>query len=255
MEVIVAISNSVARVTLDRPPLNVIDLPFATALANEVEALAPRDGLNAVVLEARGRAFSAGVDVRDHLPDRGAAMIVEFHRACLALWNLPVPVLARVHGPALGGGAELTLVCDVVHASDLATFGFPEIRLGVFPPVAAAMLARVIPPHAAAELMLGGRTVDAAEAYRLGLVTRLAPAAGLDAMVEAQLHDWRALSASSLKVTKQAMRRAGTDGVPGSIAIAERIYLERLLHDADAVEGLQAFLDKRPPRWRADRRP
>src|SRR5437867_11063033 len=129
----VSLSAGVARVVLDRPPLNVIDLEGARELAGALESLRSRPDLSAVVLAARGRAFSAGVDVRDHLPDRGAAMLSEFHRACRLLLDIEVPVVAAVQGAALGGGCELTLICDLVWASDRASFGQPEIKLGVFP--------------------------------------------------------------------------------------------------------------------------
>ncbi|HEY6866672.1 MAG TPA: enoyl-CoA hydratase-related protein, partial [Candidatus Eisenbacteria bacterium] len=202
-----------------------------------------------LVLAARGRAFCAGVDVRDHLPDRGAEMIRTFDHACALLLEIEAPVVAAIQGAALGGGAELALVCDLVWAADVATFGFPEIRLGVFPPVAAAALSGVIPAPRAAELVLTGRVVPAAEAERLGLVNRVVPAAELEAAVASLVEQLAALSPEALRVAKRALRLGRGRPDPRALEAAERIYLEERLEAADAVEGLNAFLEKRPPAW------
>jgi cyclohexa-1,5-dienecarbonyl-CoA hydratase len=245
----VSVERGLARLELDRAPLNVIDLEAAAELAGAIEAASRRDDVAVIALSGRGRAFCAGVDVRDHLPDRGAAMLRAFHRACVALLESPQPVVAIVHGPALGGGCELTLACDLVIASERATFGQPEIRLGVFPPLAAVALPRMIPAHHASELLLTGRIVDAAEAARLGLANRVVDEAGLAAAVEELLGALLALSPTSLRLTKQAMARSRVRPSAGEIAEAESYYVERLMHTPDAVEGLRAFLEKRPPRW------
>jgi cyclohexa-1,5-dienecarbonyl-CoA hydratase len=176
-------------------------------------------------------------------------MLNAFHRACVALWELDVPTVARVHGAALGGGAELTLMCDLVWAAESAAFGFPEIRLGVLPPVAAVTLAARIPAHVAAEMILTGRPIDARAAERFGLANRVVPDAELDRELEQLLRHLTALSASSLRAAKQAMRLARLAPLPAAIAAAEAHYLGRLLDDPDAIEGLNAFLAKRPPHW------
>ena len=243
------VAGGVARVEIDRPPLNVIDLGAALELAAVLEELAVRDDVAVIALSGRGRAFCAGVDVRDHLPDRGADMLRAFHRACLALIEAPQPSVAIVQGAALGGGCELTLCCDLVIASERATFGQPEIRLGVFPPLAAVALPRMIPAHHASDLLLTGRIVNAGEALAIGLVNRVAPEAELGPAAEAKLAELAALSPASLRLTRDVMRRARVRPTTEEIAGAERDYVERLMHTPDAVEGLTAFLEKRPPRW------
>lgn len=245
----VTIERGLARVELDRPPVNVLDLEAAAELAVAIERAAARDDVAVIALAGRGRAFCAGVDVRDHLPDRGADMLHTFHRACLALLGAPQPVVAVVQGAALGGGCELTLACDLVIASERATFGQPEIRLGVFPPLAAVALPRMIPGHLAGELLLTGRTVTAAEAARIGLVNRVVEESTLSAAAEEALGGLLALSPASLRLTKEAMRRSGARPTAEEIGAAERFYVERLMRTPDAVEGLEAFLGKRPPRW------
>jgi len=245
----VTVERGVARLELDRPPLNVIDLPAAREMAVAIEGVAAREDVAVMVLSGRGRAFCAGVDVRDHLPDRGAEMLGAFHRACIALLEARCPVVAVVHGAALGGGCELTLCCDLVVASERATFGQPEIRLGVFPPLAAVALPRMIPAHVAHELLLTGRIVDAVEAARIGLVNRVVPEAGLATAAEEVVAALTPHSPASLRLTKEAMARTRTRPTAGEIAAAERFYVERLMNTPDAIEGLQAFLDKRPPQW------
>jgi cyclohexa-1,5-dienecarbonyl-CoA hydratase len=244
----VTVERGFGRLELDRPPLNVIDLAAAAELEAAARELAARNDVAVIELSARGRAFSAGVDVRDHLPDRGAEMLRAFHRACFALLRAPQPLLTVVQGAALGGGCELTLVCDLVIASRAATFGLPEIRLGVFPPLAAACLPRMIPAHLAAELLLG-RTVDADEALRWGLVNRVAEAGSLAAAAREVRESLLASSPSSLRLAKAAMARSRVRPTEEEVEAAEAFYVERLMNTPDAIEGLQAFLEKRAPRW------
>jgi cyclohexa-1,5-dienecarbonyl-CoA hydratase len=243
------IRDRVARVVLDRPPLNVVDLAAAHELVATLERARREPGLAAVVLAARGRAFCAGVDVRDHLPDRGAEMIRTFDRACALLLAIEAPVVAAVQGAALGGGGELVMACDLVWAAAGATFGFPEIRLGVFPPLAAAGLAGLIPAKRAAELVLTGRVIPAAEAERIGFVNRVVPDAELEASVAALTGELAALSPAALRAAKRALALGRTRPDPAALEAAERLYLEERLEAPDAIEGLRSFIEKRPPAW------
>ena len=245
----VTIERGLARVEMDRPPLNVIDLPGASELEAALSAAAERKDVAVIALSGRGRAFCAGVDVRDHLPDRGAEMLRAFHGVCLALLRAPQPTVAIVSGAALGGGCELTLACDLVLASERATFGQPEIRLGVLPPFAALALPRMIPSHAASELLLTGRIVDAREAERLGLVNRVVEEASLGAASHEMLGALLALSPASLRITKELLRRIHARPSAVEIDEAERFYVEHLMETPDAIEGLHAFMEKRTPRW------
>ena len=245
----VSVAGRVARVALDRPPLNVIDLGAANDLAAAFESLRARRDLCAVVLEGRGRAFCAGVDVRDHLPDRGEEMLHRFHHACLALAAIEAPTIASVRGVALGGGCELTLMCDLVWAAEGATFGQPEIQLGVFPPLAAVALPRLVSPRLAAEMILTGRVLTAAEAGKAGLVNRVVESETLAGAVEELVGGLSALSPASLRITKQALALSRRRPTPEQVWEAEHYYVEHLLHLPDAIEGLTAFMEKRAPAW------
>jgi len=245
----VQVAKGVARVVLDRPPLNVIDLGMAGTLAEALEDVRSRPGLSLLLLEARGKAFCAGVDVRDHLPDRGEEMLHEFHRICRLLLEMECVVVAAVQGPALGGGCELVQVCDLAVASSRAVFGQPEIKLGVFPPVAAVALPRIVPPQIARDMLFTGRILSAEEARQAGLVSRVAEEKEFPAVVEKLVGEIGSLSASSVRLTKRAIRRAGNRIEPAEIDAAERFYVEELMNTPDAIEGLKAFLEKRLPAW------
>lgn len=261
------IKDGVARLTLNRPPLNILHIAMLEEINAALLNLAPSppnplspslgrgdergEGLQPrlLVIAAEGRAFSAGVDVADHTAGRIEAMIQKFHRIFLQLHALDIPTIAAVQGPALGGGCELALACDLVVASDAATFAQPEIKLGVIAPYACIRLPRLIGPKQAAELLLTGATIPAAEAAQLGLVNRIVPAAEFSAAVEQLIGQLAALSGAALALCKRAMRFAD---LPFSEALAavERLYLEDLMATADAHEGLTAFLEKRKPVWR-----
>ena len=239
-----------AVLAVDRPPLNVLDLATLArleAVLAEVTAAPPQ------VLVVRGggeRAFSAGVAVEDHTPDRLEAMLGRFHGALGHLRGLPSIVVAAVRGHCLGGGMELAAACDLVVAEEGARFGQPEIRLGCYPPYAAALYPALLGTQRTLDLLLTGRTLDAAEAAAMGFVARLAPAGGLEAAVAALVAEVGAMSAAVTPLVKRAVRAAEGGGFARALAESERLYLEELAATGDMAEGLEAFLAKRPPRWR-----
>lgn len=243
--------GGLATLTLNKPPLNILDIAMMEEIHLALDACLAATDLKLLVIVGSGeKAFSAGVDVAEHRPDRVEKMIDVFHGIFRRLDRVPMPILAAVNGAALGGGMELAIACDLRVAADGATFGQPEIRLGVFPPVAAVLLPRLLPPARAMELLLGGDHIDAAEALRIGLVNRVFAkdtfAADLDAFVAPYL----ALSRVALLATRKAVRQARGQPFVAALAIAEEIYLKELMRTADAREGLAAFLEKRRPVWR-----
>jgi len=243
-------AGGVVRLVLDRPPLNVLDAPTLEALTAALDRAARHSDTRAVLLTARGRAFCAGVDVAAHAPDRAPEMIRLFGRAIRALLAQEVPVVAAVRGAALGGGCELALACDVVLASEGARFGQPEVRVGALPPAAAALLPRRVGPSAAMDLVLSGRTVDAGEALRLGLASRVVPEEELEEAAGAYAADLASLSRPVLALAKRAVREGAAGPVGAALDRADRLYLEELLELEDAAEGISAFLEKRPPVWK-----
>jgi cyclohexa-1,5-dienecarbonyl-CoA hydratase len=206
--------------------------------------------LKAAVLVGNEKAFCAGVDVADHTPERVETMIRSFTRLFLRLRTMPLPTVAVVRGAALGGGTELALGCDLVLASSSARFGQLEIKLGVFAPIAAAVLPRLIGYQQAARLLLTGEVVSGEEAWRLGLATHLAADDETQAKLEGLLAQLRAMSAATLNMTKRALLIGAGAGVSQALPSIEDLYLSDLMSTADAREGIEAFLGKRQPIWR-----
>ena len=243
------ISADIARLTLNRPPLNILTLAMVRALTQALGGLAERPGLKGLVLAASGRAFCAGVDVADHTPDRTAAMIRAFGHLFTTLRAFPVPTVAVVQGRALGGGTELAIGCDLVLAGASAQFGQPEITLGVFPPVAAALFPQLIGYQQTARLIFTGEVIGAEEAARLGLATFVVPDAELPAALARLLDQLRSLSAAVLPLAKRALLMGADLGAARALPRIEDLYLRDLVATSDAREGIQSFLEKRPPVW------
>jgi cyclohexa-1,5-dienecarbonyl-CoA hydratase len=241
--------GEIAYVTLDNPPVNVIDFPMIAAIKAFLSTLKGEQRLCAIVFQARGRTFSAGVDVGSHLPATVHEMIREFHSVFELLDELEAPTVSLVRGPCLGGACELAGYQDVVIATENARFGLPEIKLGVFPPVAAAVFPRRFRFQAAMQLLLTGDTIEPAAAVRAGLVSRLVPESDAEVVLERLLRSFRDKSASSLRIVKRATLRARGWSFREAVAPSEQVYLEELMATRDAVEGLQAFLEKRDPSW------
>lgn len=238
------------RIRLARPPVNVLDIATIRSLDEALRPLSARRDLKVVVLgSALPGIFSAGVEVAEHARELAPAMLAAFHGLLRTIDALPQVALAAVDGPCLGGACELAAWCDFVIAAPGARFALPEIDVGCFPPAAAALLPRRI-GRAAAELILTGQPVSAAEAARLGLVTRVAE--DLDAECEAWIARLAAKSGAVLGLARRAVRDGSDGTLAEALERAERLYLERLLPTHDAEEGVRAFLQKRAPAWRDD---
>jgi cyclohexa-1,5-dienecarbonyl-CoA hydratase len=247
-KLIVTSDANAHRITLDDPPLHILDLEMLAQLREALAGIA--SDRHALIVDATGeKAFSAGASVQDHLGERVATMLGLFHDCFRTLAKLDLITVALVRGVALGGGCELAMACDFVLVSDRATFGQPEINLGVFPPVAAYQLSRQTLPRKGLELLLTGEAVDAAEAERIGLVSAIFPADEFDARADEWLARIYRQSASSIRFAKKAFRLAQSGDFEERLAAVERLYLEELAKTSDANEGLNAFLEKRRPVW------
>jgi cyclohexa-1,5-dienecarbonyl-CoA hydratase len=245
----VDVSAPVARIVLRHGPLNVIDIPMTEELAQVLGEIEARSDVSIVVLSGDGRPFSAGVDVAAHTPDKVEAMLLKFHAVVRALVASKKVTVAAVHGHCLGGGAELAMVCDVVYTTGSAQWGFPEIKLACYPPVACTALAALVGQKRAAELILTGRTISGTEAAEMGLANRAVPDAELAAAVEETVKELLRLSPAALAVTKKAVYAWDAMHFDKGLARAEKIYLEELMKTGDAQEGIRAFMEKREPKW------
>jgi len=239
-----------ARLRLENPPLNIIDIPMMDDLAAAWAEIEPLAGITTVILSGSQKAFSAGVDVAAHAPDKIEEMLTKFHGLIRQLVTSRKVTIAAVHGHCLGGGAELAMVCDLVYTSELATWGFPEIKLGCYPPVATTALAALVGQKQAADLVLTGRSIPGREATAIGLANAVVPEVDLEHAVEEAVERLSHLSPAALAITKKALYAWDSIHFDKGLARAETIYLEELMKTADAPEGIQAFLEKRPPRWK-----
>ena len=243
------IEDAIVRIVLRNPPVNVIDIPMMEELAHLLAEIESQSQVMAVVVSGEGKAFSAGVDIAVHLPEKVEEMLTKFHALVRALVAMPKVTVAAVHGLCLGGGAELATVCDLVYTSEDAEWGFPEIKLGCFPPVACTALAALVGQKKAAELILTGRSVTGREAGEIGLATRSVPDHLLDSTVQAYVAQLLRLSPSALSVAKKASYAWDSMHFDKGLARAEKTYFEELMKTPDAQEGIRAFLEKRPPKW------
>src|SRR5919107_735787 len=246
------VEDRVGRVTFARPPLNI----FTIAMMREVDAaltecMGARDMVAVVFDSLEGsRAFSAGVSVEEHQPETVYQMLESFHAVFRTLEQMGKPAVALVDGAALGGGCELVAACDLVVSSTRARFGQPEIKLGVFPPVAAVLLPRIMGERRARELLLTGEIFDAQEAQRTGLVSYVVETAQLEPKLQEILGRLRELSAPALEMARRAMDAARGRHLLEALEGVEDIYLNELMKTEDAQEGVRAFMEKRKPDWR-----
>ena len=244
------LKDGVAILTLSRSPLNVLNIEMMEEISTYFEELRKEKSLKLLVIQGVGKAFSAGVDVGEHLGDSANKMIEVFHKIFRLMDILKVPSIAAVNGAALGGGCELALYCDMVIAVEKAKFGQPEIQVGVIPPIAALIFPRMIGRKKAMELILSGDTVSAQEALALGLINKVVPETALQEEVSGWIEKFKKLSGIILKIAKEATLAGLNDDVEKGLKAIEKIYLEDMMKTHDATEGLKAFMEKRKPIWK-----
>lgn len=246
-----AVEGRVARITLDRPPLHILDFPMMEGLAAAVAKAGREAGITTLVLTSSGdKALSAGVDIKIHTPEQAAEMLERFHEVIRAVGALPCVTVAGVRGVALGGGFELALACDMIVAEEGSSFGLPEIWLGCLPPAAAAMLPHLITPQKAYELVLTGEPITAAEAKALGIVNVLTPRGTLDAALASFVSLFAEKSVAALRLAKRALRTGEEMRTGEAMTRNERLYVDELMKTDDAQEGIRAYLEKREPKWK-----
>ncbi|MCP4853518.1 MAG: hypothetical protein GY903_03385 [Fuerstiella sp.] len=248
--IVCEIRDGVARLTLNQPPLNIMNIAMMQEINSALEGLKSDGNVKLLVIDHQGKAFSAGVDIKDHTPDKVEEMIEVFHRIFRLLNSLEFPTLAVVDGAALGGGCELATFCDLVIASERAKFGQPEIKLGFFPPVAAVVLPHLIGRNRALELLLTGDVIKAEEAARIGLINRVFPVDDFQEKAAEFIARIAAQSGAVLRLSKRALDAGLYMSVDDAITKAETLYLSELMQTEDAHEGLAAFVEKRSPQWK-----
>ena len=240
----------VSRITVDRPPLNVLDIPLLRELDATLVSCAKESQTDVLVIQGAGqKAFSAGVDIRDHTREKVPEMLDVVHGVIHKLFTVPQVTIAAVQGVCLGGGCELATSCDFVLASEESSFATPEIHVGCYPPVALARFSSLIGYHRAAEMILTGRRFSAREALDMGLINRVLPSDQLEAGLESLLEELLGKSGAVLRLTLKGLRELSLEGFSDALRRSEELYREELLRTHDVEEGIRAFVEKRKPRW------
>jgi cyclohexa-1,5-dienecarbonyl-CoA hydratase len=242
--------QGIVRITLNKPPANLLSTELLQELARALDSLEFQPEVKLVVLLGSGSYFSAGFELNDHLGDRAYMMLESYRHVFEAMARVDKPTLAVVAGPALGAGCLLAAACDLVLAAESAKLAHPEIRGGVFNTMAAALLPRLVGRKKAFEMLLLGTTLSAAEAQRVGLVTRVVPDDQLEAEAAALVQRFEESSAPIMQIARRAI--AGGLDLPLEEAVrhAEDVYLNQLMTTEDVEEGLRAVAEKRKPSWK-----
>jgi len=242
--------NMIGRITFNVPPLNILNIEMMKEINHALVDFQNKN-LKVLIFNANGKAFSAGVDVSDHTKEKVSEMITVFHKIFTNLYKIKAPTVALVNGAALGGGCEVATFCDIIIASEKSKFGQPEIKVGVFPPVAAAIFPKLMWSKKALELIVTGDVISANEAKDLGLVNHVVSVENFDEEAEKIINEKLASnSAVVLQLTKRAFLEGLNNNYSESIKKIEDIYLKELMKTKDANEGLSAFLEKRQPIWK-----
>ncbi len=244
-----SVQDGVASIVLNRPPLNILHIAMMQEINAALKAMDPQS-VKLLVFKAEGKAFSGGVEVAEHLGGTATQMIEEFHAMFRNMDKLGIPSIAAVNGAALGGGCELAVYCDMVIASEKAKIGQPEIQVGVFPPIASLIFPRIMGRKKAMELILSGDILSARASRDLGLVNEVVPHEEFAEASEAFIAKFAKMSGPVLRYARSATLAGLTDREPKVLETIEDIYLNKLMQTEDALEGLQAFLDKRKPVWK-----
>jgi cyclohexa-1,5-dienecarbonyl-CoA hydratase len=246
----VSFENGLGTITLNRPPVNILNIAMMNEINEALDAWQGNKDLKAVLFNAKGKCFSAGVDVGEHMGDLAPKMIESFHGIFRRMDKLGVLTVASIYGSCLGGGCELAIFCDLVISSESVKLGQPEIQVGVFPPIAAYIMPRSIGRKAANDLILSGRVISAEESLSMGLVNKVVKDDELESETVAFVKPYLKLSAEVLRVTKKAMSGGLMDELEPALKVIEDIYINELMNTHDAHEGLNAFLEKRKAEWR-----
>jgi cyclohexa-1,5-dienecarbonyl-CoA hydratase len=248
--IVICHDEAVARITLTNPPLNVIDFQMMDELSEALSQIERQKQVSMILLDGSERAFSAGVDVAVHTPELIRTMFEKFHGLIMQIVKLPKITIAEVQGACLGGGAELAMVCDMCFTTPDAKWGFPEISLGCYPPVACTALAALVGEKRAADLIFTGRAFSGQEAAAWVLATEAHEGEELQNAIQMRLDHLSRLSPAALAHAKKALYAWDSIHLDKGLARAEKIYIEELMKTEDAQEGVRAWIEKRKPVWK-----
>lgn len=245
--IIVTKAGGIGKITINRPPVNVLDIETLMEINSALEAIKKDTEVKVLIITGAGnRAFCAGVEIRDHIGDRASIMIDTFGRLFKLMLDVDKPTIAVVNGIALGGGCELVVACDMAIASDKAQFGQPEIKLAALPPVAAVFCPRLSGLKKSMEFILSGDSIDAKEAERLGFVNKVVPETELEKASLEFAQRFVEKGGAALLFARRAIYHTLALGPAEALDTAGDISLLALKTE-DAHEALTAYVEKRKP--------
>lgn len=246
----VQIEGAVARLTLNRPEHNLLNERMLAELAAGINTLGERNAIKLIVVDSACKAFCGGIELGEYTQRRVFQLLDAFHAAFAAMLDTSKPVLVVVNGPAFGGGAELAALGDLVIATPKARFAQPEIKLGVFPPLAAAVLPYILGPKQALELVLTGEVISAERARDLGLINWLVPEEELQKKMDDVIAKVTAQSGPVLTMAKKAVLASLGLPLREGVRNSMKVFLNELADLEDSQEGLRALVEKRAPQWK-----
>lgn len=244
------IRDDVAYITLNAPPLNILTRAMMDEISGALEQTASDRTVKALAFTAIGKAFSGGADIDEHRPEHVGEMIESFSRMFGLLDALELPVVMAVNGAALGGGFELVMMADILLATEGASFGQPEIRLGFFAPVGVIRLPELVGTARAIEITSSGRTYSTAEMKDMGIVTQVVTEEELEDTLEAVLKDLRRASPLVMRMNVRTLKNLRGRPYQEALRESERVFLEELMKTEEPLEGIAAFNEKRRPEWK-----
>ena len=243
-------TDGIARITLNRPKFNMMNIEMMDELNGLLEGLLTDDGLKCVVIDAEGKHFCTGVEVADHKPENVDGMIATFNRIFELTEQLEVPIIAVVRGFCLGGGMELAIACDVIVAGKGAQFGQPEIKVGFLPPYAAIRLPWLVGPARAVEICTTGKFYSAEEAQRMGMVAHVSTDDQPAEAAEKIIQDVNSNSPLIIRLNKRAVKQHLGQDFKTALAGVSDLFLNRLMKTQDTLEGIASYEEKRKPVWK-----
>jgi cyclohexa-1,5-dienecarbonyl-CoA hydratase len=245
------LKDKIAWFTINRPPLNILDLPVLRQFDRLLNTSEIHEKSQVLVIRGAGeKAFSAGVDIKDHAVNKVSETLPLFHQILVKLKNFPITTLAAVHGMALGGGLELAMACDLVIAETGTKLGQPEINAGCFPPAAAALLPDLIGAKRTYEMVVLGSILTAEQGFQYGIVNEVVPVGKLMDKVNEWCEKILEKSKVVVGLAKEAVNFSTGLSFSSALENAEDLYLNRLTKTEDSEEGIRAFLEKRKPIWK-----
>ncbi|MGA3292807.1 MAG: enoyl-CoA hydratase/isomerase family protein [Candidatus Acidiferrales bacterium] len=246
----VRVEGEVARLTLDRPEHNLLNERMLSELSVGISTLGEHSDIKLILLDSAGKTFCGGIELGEYTQRRVFQLLDAFHGAFVAMLDTSKPLLVVVNGPAFGGGAELAALADLVIATPRARFAQPEIKLGVFPPLAAAVLPYILGPKQALELVLTGETITAERARDIGLVNWLVPEDELQKKVDDVIAKVTAQSGPVLTMAKKAILGSLGLSLRDGVRNSMKVFLNELAELEDSQEGVRALVEKRAPKWK-----